>query len=138
MFRFRLEKVLQLKMKLRDAKMAELGDVESQISLVEREIDKVINDIKSISFPNRVVSFAEVGSNFELLSALRDREKALKDRLAALYREKDKIIEELIELQKEVKILEKLKQKKYEEFRREVLKKEIKRLDEFASQRREQ
>ncbi len=131
-FRFRLEKILQLKIKLRDAKKAELSYINSKIKSLNKRLEEVRHNIKNLSHPKQTVSFYELNNCYATLERLIYEEKALTEEIQNLEKERGRIVDELIELQKDVKILEKLKEKKYEEFRREILRKEIKLLDELA------
>ena len=135
MFRFRLEKILQLRRKLRDAKKAELGYVDSQIRAVEAELEGVYQSLRELDYPEGVASFGDLGRIFDTAEFLRRREKELLARKKELYELRERVLSELVEHQKQVRILEKLKEKKGEEFRREMLKKEIAFLDDFASRR---
>ncbi len=135
MFRFRLEKILQLRRKLRDAKKAELGYVDSQIRAVEAELEGVYRSLRELDYPEGVASFGDLGRIFDTAEFLRRREKELLARKKELYELRERVLSELVEHQKQVRILEKLKEKKGEEFRREMLKKEIAFLDDFASRR---
>ncbi len=131
-FRFRLEKILQIKHKLRDAKKAELGYVESEINRRRDEIARINERLGDLSFPSEPVDFASLSGNFAMISVLREREKRLLEEIEELEGERERIVEEMVELQRDIKVLEKLKQKRWEEFRREMLRKEIKLLDELA------
>ena len=133
MFRFRLEKILQLKIKLFEAKKAELAFIESQIKETESELERIRKEIENFSYPDGVMTFSEMMALFESLELMRRKEKELMERLEDLRKKREKAVEELVEAHKEVKILEKLKSRKLEEFRKEMLKKEIKLLDELAA-----
>ena len=135
MFRFRLEKILQLKSRLRDAKKAELGYVNHRISQLKEELYRIEDEMVSISFPEGVVSFDQLQEGYRTLEFLRERGRQIKSELEQLYQEREKLLNELVQMQKEVRVLEKLKERKSEEFRREMLRREVKRLDDFASRR---
>ncbi len=79
------------------------------------------------------MTFSEMMALFESLELMRRNEKELMERLDDLRKKREKAVEELVEAHKEVKILEKLKSRKLEEFKKEMLKKEIKLLDELAA-----
>lgn len=124
---------MQLKQRLKDAKLAELGYVESQISTVQDKIESCERQLKSITYPESVVPFSKVQDRYESILYLKRKIEDLREELKNLLQEREKIVEELVQIQKEAKVLEKLKYRKLAEFRKEFLKKEIKQLDEFAS-----
>ena len=139
MFVFKFEKLLKIKAKLLDEKRLQIARFDAKIKEKESEKRRLVNennqrrerifeiltserpDSKMIMFLNENVEKTDVAI------------KVVDFEIEMLKKEKEKLIKESAELLKEKKKLERLKEKKLEEFKEEISKKEMRFLDEIAS-----
>ncbi|WP_035588687.1 hypothetical protein [Hippea jasoniae] len=139
MFKYRFERLLKIKTQLLDKKRLEIAALVKQINETNNEIEekkkenglrrKKIDNLLREEKPDRnwILFLSE---NIEKTDeAIRN----LKIKKRQLTEEKQKLIGEAQELLKEKKKLERLKEKEFENYRVENLRKEARFLDEIAS-----
>jgi flagellar protein FliJ len=134
MAKFRLDRIIEIKNKLLEDKKNELEVMKSELALTENNIDAFSSEINDNyeSMSNRSME----GSDF---SVLKDYIYSLEAKKDDLIEEKKKIIDridgmkaELVELNKEIKMFEKLKSKAFQVEKKQLNRKEQKILDEIA------
>jgi len=137
-FKFRLQPLLNIKMQLEDSAKNELGKAVQKLEEEkekERQLlrhrEKYINGLKE-----KTSSFARIeelrGYNMYISSLAKKIEEQNKN-IKVASDVVDKYREELIKIVKERKILEKLREKKLNEYLIEMSKDEQKRMDEIVS-----
>jgi flagellar FliJ protein len=137
-FRFRLQPLLNIKIQLEDSAKNELGKA---VHRLEEEKGKartlVLNREKYISeFQEKTSSFIRIDElkGYSLyISKLAKNIELQNKNVKEASDNVDKYREDLIKIVKERKILEKLKEKKYNEYLSELGKDEQKRMDEIVS-----
>ncbi|MDD3237789.1 MAG: hypothetical protein PHV37_06795 [Candidatus Gastranaerophilales bacterium] len=134
-FRYRLQKVLDFRIKKKEAQLQAVIKAQQEVYRVEALIEKNNREIAASkdnmrkadpmmyeAYDNFIKHLYEVGEDLEL-----EKQKALD----ALQVEKDK----LVECEKEVKVLEKHKENMHEAYKAEEKAAELKRLSEVAVQK---
>lgn len=132
-FKFRLQKVLDLKMKDEEKIKMEFAKIQQKKIDIENNLENLeSNYIKySISKNNDSIQNQKITINY--LLALNNSIKDLSEELDKSTNELEKARKQLIDKQIERKSLEKLKEKKYGQYYKEENLKEQKTNDEFAS-----
>lgn len=136
-FKFRLQTVLNYKTQQEENKKNELGKAIQQLEaekkklrILEGQLAKLVNEFNESAKKTTVTKLIEYNG---FLSVLNKRIKAQKENVNLKAQIVDKIREELLEAVKERKILDKLKEKKLQEFFIETKKDEQKINDEIVS-----
>jgi flagellar FliJ protein len=137
-FKFRLQPLLNIKIQLEDSAKNELGKA---VHRLEEEKEKarllVLNREKYISeFQQKTSSFIRIDElkGYSLyISKLAKNIELQNKNVKEASDNVDKYREDLIKIVKERKILEKLKEKKYNEYLSELGKDEQRRIDEIVS-----
>ncbi len=137
-FRFRLQRVLELKESLENQKRDEiamlyalLNEKEREIKEGKLEVNSAYNDMRSELEGNIDVSRASLWVNY--IDRLWERIHMLEDEREKLNSEIEERRKELFELMKERKTLEKLKERQYREYAREADRQERLNVDEMAT-----
>jgi flagellar FliJ protein len=137
-FRFKLQAVLNIKEQTEDNLKNELGkalrklEKEKEILKgIENERDKYIERFNVQSGKGIVVEKLKEYTIY--ISHLRNRMERQKDNINLAHKNVDNYREQLVKVVQERKILEKLKEKKYQEFLKEQLMEEQKLADEMVS-----
>jgi len=143
MFKFRLEPLITIRdneLKECQAKLAEVYDVrrilEEDLQKIEKQLEEGTVTARSLMQPGQTV-------NIEYLLGLRRQEMFLRadqDELMQKIQVIDEEIEirraKVVEANKELKIVEKLKEKRHEQYLEDERKAEAKAMDEIAGNRR--
>ena len=139
MFKYRFERLLKIKTQLLDKKRLEIAAVVKQINKTNNEIEekKKENGLRRKKI-DRLLSEEKPDRNWILFLSenIEKTDEAIKDleiKKRQLTEEKQKLIGEAQKLLKEKKKLERLKEKEFENYRVENLRKEARFLDEIAS-----
>jgi flagellar FliJ protein len=136
-FRFRLEKVLTLREEELNVREGELRDAQMKVNKIEAYIQDTINTSNRQHVQVGSVMMAEEyflrGTCLERLRKELEQARVL---LTEAHTELSAARERYVEAKKEVKVLEKLKEKKLEQYNEEEAKKEQNFLDEIAVMRR--
>ena len=139
-FRFRLQSVLDHKKRKEDSKKEELGKLLHTVQEV-RDFMATLKSRCSLSIVE-MRNLQENGISVDLLSQYRSFVVSLKnditgqmDKLSDLMKEVDARRKELVAMSKERKVMEKLKDKEFERFKRAVLREEKKLIDEIGASR---
>lgn len=139
-FSFRLQPVLNIRIQTEDNLKNELGKAIQQLeaekrklSELENELDGLVDEFNKKTKKTTVRKLIEVK---EYLSLLDSKIKRQKENVNSAMLNVDKIREELLKAVKERKILEKLRDRKYEEYLLEQKRLEQKTNDEIVSYNR--
>lgn len=132
-FKFRLQKVLDLKMKDEEKIKMEFAKIQQRKIDIENNLENLESNYNkySISKDNDSIQNQKITINY--LLALNNSIMDLSEELDKSTNELEKARKQLIDKQIERKSLEKLKEKKYGQYYREENLKEQKTNDEFAS-----
>ncbi|KPI54769.1 flagellar export protein FliJ [Clostridioides difficile] len=132
-FKFRLQKVLDLKMKDEEKIKMEFAKIQQKKIDIENNLENLESNYNkySISKDNDSIQNQKITINY--LLALNNSIMDLSEELDKSTNELEKARKQLIDKQIERKSLEKLKEKKYGQYYREENLKEQKTNDEFAS-----
>jgi flagellar FliJ protein len=137
-FKFRLQSLLRLKEQLEKSARNELGiairkleEEKAKLRAIEDNIDLTMGDFRKacqgIIQPDKI---KELKAFLEYLYTERDRQEV---NVKKQQENVDKIREKLVEIMKERKVLENLREKEYQLFLKEEEKKEQQRVDELVS-----
>ncbi|MCC0644140.1 MULTISPECIES: flagellar export protein FliJ [unclassified Clostridioides] len=132
-FKFRLQKVLDLKMKDEEKIKMEFAKIQQKKIDIENNLENLESNYNkyAISKDNDSIQNQKITINY--LLALNNSIMDLSEELDKSTNELEKARKQLIDKQIERKSLEKLKEKKYGQYYREENLKEQKTNDEFAS-----
>lgn len=141
-FKFRLQTVLRLRIADRDDKRTKLAEayqaeqiLQARIEDMTRDIDEVRERTRRGSTPGEInVDVLLQTHRYELL--LTAQKKALDQQLIQVRAEVERRRETLVEADRQVRVLEKLREKRFGEYQQAEFKQEVKQLDEVALQRR--
>ncbi|HOA55435.1 MAG: flagellar export protein FliJ [Acetivibrionales bacterium] len=136
-FIFKLQSVLNLRKQKEDNIKNELGIAIQRLEQEKRRLSELENTldatVREFNEKTRKTTVHELIEYNEYLSLLNSRIKSQKDNVNNAAQYVDKVREELVKAVKDRKILEKLKERHYEEFLLEQKKLEQKTNDEIVS-----
>ena len=136
-FIFKLQSVLNLRKQKEDNIKNELGIAIQRLEQEKRSLSELENTldatVREFNEKTRKTTVHELIEYNEYLSLLNSRIKSQKDNVNNAAQYVDKVREELVKAVKDRKILEKLKERHYEEFLLEQKKLEQKTNDEIVS-----
>lgn len=136
-FIFKLQSVLNLRRQKEDNIKNELGIAIQRLEKEKRSLSELENTldatVREFNEKTRKTTVHELIEYNEYLSLLNSRIKSQKDNVNNAAQYVDKVREELVKAVKDRKILEKLKERHYEEFLLEQKKLEQKTNDEIVS-----
>jgi flagellar FliJ protein len=130
---------------LQDVKKREEDSEKIQLKKIEEKLSELIAELERLDFELKHTqkSFTEEVANLTKADKLNQYDNYLKktaelillqrDKIEAVNQKKSECINRLIEIQKELKSLDKLKQKKYEEHLKEEMKEAEKLMDDIVS-----
>ena len=137
-FKFRLQTLLKLKEQFEKSTKNELGvaimkleEEKSKLKVIEDNINITTNDFReACSGIIRPEKIKELKTYLEHLQHTRDKQK---EAVKQQQKNVDIIRERLVEIMRERKVLENLKEKEFQEYLKEELKKEQQQVDELVS-----
>ena len=139
MFTFRLEPLIKIRKNVLQECQAELAKAYSARTILEDRLLEVENQLAEGTATARSLMQPGQTVNVEHLLGIRRQEMFLLANKDVLTQDMQKIDEEIercraavVAANKEVKILEKLKEKRYEQYLEEEKREEIKAMDEIA------
>ena len=134
-FRYRLQKILDFRIKKKEAQMLVVQKAQAEVIRIEQMIARNAAEIMSTRENMRKADFSMLEAYDRYLKSLYDKETQLlqekKEAEEVLAKEKEK----LFELEKEVKVLEKHKERSKEAYIAAENAAELKRLSEVALQK---
>lgn len=138
-FQFRLATLLRLHEATRDQRRVELAEVQRADAELERRLTQVAveqerlqTECRSIASPGQVELQPLVHSQ-QYAAALRRQESSLNEQRQALAVEIERRRQAVVEADREVRTLEKLREGQADAYRKEAERMELKRLDEAAA-----
>jgi len=123
-FKFRLQTFLNVKEQMEKSIKNELGIAVSKLELQKSILAKIQQDINNQEEDYRceatkTVTLINLKNRIVYIKHLKEKEETQKHKVNVEQRNVDKIRERLVEVMKEKKVLEKLKEKEYEIYRKE-------------------
>jgi flagellar FliJ protein len=136
-FKYRLDRLQNLKEKFEDSARIELGRKVEERKKVEEEIRELNKKIDNFSFEFRneikkAVSVSKLTNMIEYKKYLNDQLNNLFVDLHKKIQEEEEALENYLKAKREKDVLQKLKDKRLEDYRIEEKRQEIKDLDEIA------
>ena len=137
-FRFKLQRVLDLKLKQEDEKMNQIATLMQAIKTKEDELEALISEKKQKEFSlndnrKRGISILEIRNINQYLLFLDKKINTLRFEISSLESNLNQKRLEYLELQKERKTFEKLKEKDYEKYLYNEKKEEEKMIDQIVT-----
>ena len=137
-FRFKLQRVLDLKLKQEDEKKNQIATLMQAIKTKEDELEALISEKKQKEFSlndnrKRGISILEIRNINQYLLFLDKKINALRFEISSLESNLNQKRLEYLELQKERKTFEKLKEKDYEKYLYNEKKEEEKMIDQIVT-----
>ena len=137
-FRFKLQRVLDLKLKQEDEKKNQIATLMQAIKIKEEELEALISEKKQKEFSlndnrKRGISILEIRNINQYLLFLDKKINTLRFEISSLESNLNQKRLEYLELQKERKTFEKLKEKDYEKYLYNEKKEEEKMIDQIVT-----
>ena len=137
-FRFKLQRVLDLKLKQEDEKKNQIATLMQAIKTKEDELEALISEKKQKEFSlndnrKRGISILEIRNINQYLLFLDKKINTLRFEISSLESNLNQKRLEYLELQKERKTFEKLKEKDYEKYLYNEKKEEEKMIDQIVT-----
>ena len=137
-FRFKLQRVLDLKLKQEDEKKNQIATLMQAIKTKEDELEALISEKKQKEFSlndnrKRGISILEIRNINQYLLFLDKKINTLRFEISSLESNLNQKRLEYLELQKETKTFEKLKEKDYEKYLYNEKKEEEKMIDQIVT-----
>lgn len=137
-YKFRFQKILDLKEKQEDEKKNQISNLIKEIKEKEEEIEKTEKDIKNkekeMNEKRKAgATIMDIRTSNQYLNFLKGKKIKLEFDLSALNSNLVKKREEYLELRKEKKSYESLKEKDYEKFKYKESKQEEQLIDQIVS-----
>ena len=137
-FRFKLQRVLDLKLKQEDEKKNQIATLMQAIKTKEDELEALISEKKQKEFSlndnrKRGISILEIRNINQYLLFLDKKINTLRFEISSLESNLNQKRQEYLELQKERKTFEKLKEKDYEKYLYKEKKEEEKMIDQIVT-----
>ena len=137
-FRFKLQRVLDLKLKQEDEKKNQIATLMQAIKTKEDELEALISEKKQKEFSlndnrKRGISILEIRNINQYLLFLDKKINTLRFEISSLESNLNQKRLEYLELQKERKTFEKLKEKNYEKYLYNEKKEEEKMIDQIVT-----
>lgn len=137
-FKFRLKQILELKIKMEDNLKNELGKAQRKLAEEEKLLEylKLLEEenIKDFNLQaNKGISVDHLKMHISYISLIRGKIALQKENVNYAQHVVDKVRGELIKIMQERKILDKLREKKFNLFKKEQAKLEQKLNDEIIS-----
>ena len=135
-FRFNLEKVLRLRKHTEKDWEIKLGEIVSTCNNVQRKISSLeierAENFKEFILQKNGLEYLQLAERY--FSRIAVEKNSLHKELEELQQRKEKIQEEYMKASREAKVIEKLKERKAEQYYRKQMQEEIKELDDINTQ----
>jgi len=140
-FKFSLDSVLSYKQQILDALQAEYGEIAAQVRFKEEELDRLWQNYRlyNSEYKENVSVGLAMSDVLVYQSRLRAMEKEIQTetlQLEALKKKEEEKRAEVVEAKKESTSIEKLKEKKLTDYRKQETKDEEQFIEEFVSMKR--
>jgi len=137
-FKFRLQKVYDVRKKEEEMLKNELMNIRTRKHLLKQRLNKFADEIRRLEeefYRKEVLTKADISLVREWLTYYKEEMNKLEEELKSLEGEEKEVLDRFLQVRKDRKILEKLKDRKLMEFLREEDRKAKKRMDEIAERR---
>ena len=137
-FKFKFDAVNKVKQNLEKRVMRDLALINIEINNISIEIENLFTEkqkVREASLSNSRIKANELQARLNYENFLDEIIKIKMDRKVSMEIEKGKIIEELAQKKKEVKIFDSLKEKHFQKYIAEQNKNELLLLDEMAAKK---
>jgi len=140
-FRFSYQKLLDHRATLEDIARRDFYEAQNRVNMAERELREMYDQVSDARRRSAQLEQSEgnPASNLAMLNEFivgqQVRIESQRKKIRQLMSEAESLHEKLVEAAKERKTLEKLKEKRFEEFRKMMQKKELKMIDEIVTTR---
>jgi len=134
-FKYRLEKILNFRIKKKDEQLEKVRKAQMEVARVEGMIQANLGQIKDTREGMRMADAMMLQHFDNFLQSLYEQDNALREQKKAAIRFWQEQMAILQELEKAVKVLEKHKEKKKEEYDEEQKQIELRQLNEVGSLR---
>lgn len=131
-FHFSLEKIYELRVKEEKKMKRAYGEIQKLVFQKENEIQQMMKEKTTMSEMSQM-NIEQIQVHYRYLARLDQQIMDEHQQLLIIKQQLADILEEYMTAQKDRKIIEKLYEKKYQEYLSEVKKEEQKRLDEFRA-----
>lgn len=131
-FHFSLEKIYELRVKEEKKMKRAYGEIQKLVFQKENEIQQMMKEKTTMSEMSQM-NIEQIQVHYRYLARLDQEIMDEHQQLLIIKQQLADILEEYMTAQKDRKIIEKLYEKKYQEYLSEVKKEEQKRLDEFRA-----
>ena len=137
-FVFELQTLRDMKKREEDFEKIQLKKIEERLSEMTAKLEKLDFELKGTkkSFAeevNRVTKAPKLNQYNNYIKKLAEQIALQKEKIKAENLRKSECLDKIIEIQKEIKSLDKLKQKKYEQYLKDEKKEEEKIMDDIIS-----
>lgn len=129
-FTFSLQKVLEYRLQVEDQVKGQFAEINRLEAQKNSELQQVMQE-KSDMMETPAMSISRMQVTRRYLQALNDEIILCNDQLLNLQDQKEKVRANLIEAQKQRKILERLKDKQFTTYQKELAREQQKQLDDF-------
>jgi flagellar protein FliJ len=142
-YRFRLETLRKLRAAQRDEMRRKLAEAHQAAAVLDEQQAAVAQEIADLQAEQRSTVGGSTTDVNRLLEAhryqavLRAQQATLKNQAQVLAQEVERRRERVVESDRQVRVLDKLDERKQREHRQEAERKEVKQFDEIASRTRE-
>lgn len=141
MFRFRLDKLLKLRERTRQARELALGQAQQAVRILDEQLAQVVDakaanrDAARQSLKPGALEVDRLldAHRYELLLSAQERQ--IEQQKQRIQEEVERRRQALLEADRQVKVLEKLREKQHAAFVQEELRRETNELDELAQRR---
>lgn len=142
-FKFRLQTLLRIREQERDERQSELAEAQQADQILVERQEEVAAQITVLGEENRrcmvgTIDVDRILGNRRHEALLLGHQREIAEQRRIVGEEIQKRQERLVEANREVKVLEKLREKQEERFREEERLDDIKQMDEIAGRRREE
>jgi flagellar protein FliJ len=139
-FKFKLEGLLKLRKFKEQMLKAELGEIVGEMNRADEKIKQLSQNIdKGYASQEAVLRTATTGSNIQFYPQYIEAHQAnilqQQERKEVLKRDYDEKVKEMAVALGELKIVKNLKEKKLEEFKKDMLKREVMNIDDMVIMR---
>ncbi len=135
-FRFNLEKILRLRKHTEKGWEIKLGEIVSKCNNVQRKISSLeierTKNFKKFILQKNGLAYLQLAERY--FSRIAVEKSSLHKELIELQQQKEEIQEEYLKASRAAKVIEKLKERKAEQYYREQMQEEIKELDDINTQ----
>ena len=134
-FRYRLQKILEFRIRKKDAQLIVVQEAQTEVIKAEQRLAQNAAEIASTRENMRKADFTMYEAYDNFLKSLYEKEVVLQQEKQQAEEVLKQEQEKLVEMEKEVKVLEKHKEKAKEAYKAEENAAELKRLSEVAVQK---